>query len=54
MPIDTFFVSSHLFQKESKGIRDEDKDRGAVDESFSEQQIRESADYTLIVRKLEP
>ena len=29
---------------------DERKDHGAVDESSSEQQIRELADYTLIVR----
>ena len=53
-----FFVSSHLreqlltfFQEESQTIRDERKDHGAVDESSLEQQIRESADYTLIVRK---
>ena len=53
-----FFVSSHLceqlltfFQEESQAIRDERKDHGAVDESSSEQQIRVSADYTLIVRK---
>ena len=52
-----FFVSSHLreqlltfFQEESQTIRDERKDHGAVDE-FSEQQICESTDYTLIVRK---
>ena len=32
-------------------IRDERKDHGAVDESSSEQQIRESTDHTLIVRK---
>ena len=51
MPIDTFFVSSHLFWEESQVIRDERKDHGAVDESSSEQQIRESTDYKLIVRK---
>ena len=51
-------MSSHLceqllafFKEESQTIRDERKDYGAVDESSSEQQIRESADYTLIVRK---
>ena len=32
-------------------MRDESKDHGAVDESSSEQQIHESADYILIVRK---
>ena len=32
-------------------MKDERKDHGAVDESSSEQQIRESANYTLIVRK---
>ena len=54
MPIKRFFVSSyllwatsHLFKKKAK----ESKEHGAVDESSSEQQIRESADYTLIVRK---
>ena len=40
-----------MFQEESQTIRDERKDHGAVDESSSEQQIRESANYTLIVRK---
>ena len=47
-----FFVSSHLlwatshlFQEESQVIRDESKDYGVVDESSSEQQIRESANY---------
>ena len=44
-------MSSHLFWEESQVIRDERKDHGAVDESSSEQQIRESTDYTLIVRK---
>ena len=44
-------MSSHLFQEESQVIRDESKDHGAADK-YSEQQIRESADYcTLIVRK---
>ena len=51
MPIDMLFVSSHFFWEESQVIRDERKDHGAVDESSSEQQIRESANYTLIVRK---
>ena len=53
-----FFVSSHLlcatshfFQEESQAIRDERKDYHAVDESSSEQQIRESDDYIWIVRK---
>ena len=32
-------------------IRDESKDHGIVDESSSEQQIRESANHTLIMRK---
>ena len=40
-----------FFQEESQVIRDERKDHGALDESSSEQQVRESADYTLIVRK---
>ena len=51
-------MSSHLFeqlltffQEESQTVKDERKDHGAVDESSSEQQIRESADYTLVVRK---
>ena len=51
-------MSSHLceqlltfFQEESQAIRDEKKDHGTLDESSLEQQIRESADYTLIVRK---
>ena len=39
------------FQEESQAIRDERKDHGTLDESSSEQQVRESADYTLIVRK---
>ena len=57
MPIDMFFVSSHLlwaiphFLEESQVIKDESKDHGTVDGSFSEQQICESVDYTLIVRK---
>ena len=51
MPIGTFFVSSYLFSEENQVIRDERKDHGAVDEVSSEQQIRESADYTMIVRK---
>ena len=40
-----------FFQEESQAIRDERKDHGALDDSSSEQQVRESADYTLIVRK---
>ena len=51
-------MSSHLceqlltfFQEESQAIRDERKDHGTVDESSSEQQIRELANYILIVRK---
>ena len=32
-------------------MRDESKDHGTVDESSSEQQIRESTNYTLIERK---
>ena len=35
----------------SQAARDERKDHGALDESSSEQQVRESADYILIVRK---
>ena len=42
-----------FFQKKNQTIRDERKDHGAVDESSSEQQICESPDYTLIVRKTE-
>ena len=34
-----------------KKARDERKDHGAVNQSSLEQQIRESANYTLIVRK---
>ena len=34
-----------------KKKEDERKDHGALDESSSEQLVRESADYTLIVRK---
>ena len=59
MRIDTFlwvltFCEQLLtfFQEESQPIRDERKDHGTVDESSSEQQIRESGDYTLIVRKI--
>ena len=47
-------MSSHLLQEESQVIRDESKDHGTVDESSSEQQIRESANRTLIVRKTWP
>ena len=39
------------FEEESQVIRDESKDHGALDESSSEQQICESANYTLAVRK---
>ena len=38
-------------RKPSTVIRDESKDHGAMDESSLEQQIHESANYTLIVRK---
>ena len=51
MPINMFFVSSHLFWEESQVIRDERKDHSAVDEYSAEQQICESTGYTLIVRK---
>ena len=37
------------FFKKKANLRDERKDHGTVDESSLEQQIRESADYTLIV-----
>ena len=40
-----------FFQEESQAKRDERKDHGALDESSSEQQVCESVDYTLIVRK---
>ena len=40
-----------FFQDESQAKGDERKNHGALDESSSEQQVRESADYTLIVRK---
>ena len=53
-----FFVSSHLreqlltfFQEESQTIRDKRKDHDAVDESSSEQQIHEPADYTMTMRE---
>ena len=42
---------SPFFQEESQAIRDKRKDHCAVDESSSEQQIRESDDYIWIVRK---
>ena len=32
-------------------MKDQRNEHGAVDESSSEQQIRESVDYTMIVRK---
>ena len=44
-------MSSYLFQEESQTLKDKRKEHGAVDESSSEQQIRESANYTLNVRK---
>ena len=44
-------ATSHLFQEECQVIRDESIDHGEVDESPLEQQIHESANYTLIVRK---
>ena len=44
-------MSSYLFQEESQTLKDKRKEHGAVDESSSEQQIRESANYTLKVRK---
>ena len=53
-PLQESIGISHLYkecQEESQVTRDESKDHSAVDESSSEQQIRESADYTLIVRK---
>ena len=53
-PLQESIGISHLYeecQEESQVIRDESKDHSAVDESSSEQQIREPADYTLIVKK---
>ena len=38
-------------EEEKKGRKDEKMEHSAVDESSSEQQIRESTDYTCIVRK---
>ena len=38
-------------EEETKGRKDEKMQHSAVGESSSEQQIRESADYTCIVRK---
>ena len=40
-----------LLTEESQAKRDERKDHSALDESSSEQQVPESADYTFIVRK---
>ena len=37
--------------EETKGRKDEKMEHSAVGESSSEQQIRESTDYTCIVRK---
>ena len=42
---------SPFFKKKAKQKGDERKGHSALDESSSEQQVRESADYTLIVRK---
>ena len=42
---------SPYFQEKSQTVKDERKDHDTVDESSLEQQIRELADYTLIVRK---
>ena len=48
----TFFEQLLTFvQEESQTVKDERKDHGTVDESSSEQQIRESANYIWIVRK---
>ena len=38
-------------EEETKGRKDEKMEHSAVGESSSEQQIREYADYTCIVRK---
>ena len=38
-------------EEETKGRKDEKVEHSAVGESFSEQQICESVDYTRIVRK---
>ena len=38
-------------EEETKGRKDEKMEHSAVGESSSEQQIRESADYTCILRK---
>ena len=38
-------------EEETKGRKDEKMEHSIVGESSSEQQIRESADYTCIVRK---
>ena len=38
-------------EEETKGRKDEKMEHSTVGESSSEQQIRESADYTCIVRK---
>ena len=38
-------------EEETKGRKDEKMEHSAVGESSSEQRIRESADYTFIVRK---
>ena len=58
MPIDTSFVSSHLlwaishlFSRRKPSKKRWKKDHVALDESSSEQQVHESVDYTLTVRK---
>ena len=45
------FLPSVSDIEETKGRKDERMEQSAVDESSSKQQIRESADYTCIVRK---
>ena len=53
--IDTFLYhflpSVSDIEEETKGRKDEKMEHSAVGKSSSEQQIRESADYTCIVRK---
>ena len=46
-----FWATSHLFQEESQVIRDESTHHDTVHVSSLEQQICESANYTLIVRR---
>ena len=47
----TFREELLTFFQEETSKRDERKDHGTLDESSSEQQVCESADYTLIVKK---